>query len=217
MKDTSEKGILNHLRKQIVFQFDDVQRMLQCSVRTARRRIKQWNAFSSLNENGSYYVLPEIPKFNENYIWQHNKIIFSKHRTLNKTISALVEASPAGITVFEANKVIGIPVKNILSQEALQKKKYHREKNMGMYVYYSNNHSDYIRQRMQRQKKYPEINKMDFPTDSESVLILVEHIKNPDAPFHRLAKCVKRRGVSVTAKKIKNLLEHHDIVKKTPN
>ena len=58
---------------------------------------------------------------------------------------------------------------------------------------------------------------MDFPTNSESVLILVEHIKNPDAPFHHLAKCVKRRGVSVTAKKIKNLLEHHDIVKKTPN
>jgi len=215
MKMVTEEKALAFLRRQVVFQLKDIMEQISCSSATGHRRIKQWSALSSLNKNGKYYVLPEIPRFNENDLWEHNNILFSKHRTLNKTLSALIESSPAGLTVFEANKVIGIPIQNILSQEVLQKQSYRREKHVGAYVYYSNNHDDYIRQKKEREKLYPVVNKKDFPTDTESVLILVEHIKKPEAQCHHLAKRVKKHGINVSAKKIQNLLEYHDLVKKT--
>ncbi|WP_297291265.1 hypothetical protein, partial [Oceanicoccus sp.] len=37
---------------------------LSCSMPTARRRLKEWGAYTSYNHNGRYYTLPEIPKFN---------------------------------------------------------------------------------------------------------------------------------------------------------
>jgi len=215
MKKVTEENAIAFLRQQVVFRLIDIMEQLSCSSATAHRRIKQWSAFSSLNENGRYYILPDIPRFNENHVWKYNNILFSKYRTLNKTLSALIESSSAGLTVFEANKAIGVPVQNILSQQALQNNSYRREKHMGAFVYYSNNHDDYIRQKKEREKLFPVVNKKDFPTNAESVVVLVEYIKKPEAKFHHLAKVVKKNGINVSAKKIQNLLEHHDLVKKT--
>ncbi|KPA09996.1 hypothetical protein MHK_001860, partial [Candidatus Magnetomorum sp. HK-1] len=46
---------LNLLRKKI-FTFDQLISMLKCSVRSGRNKLKEWQAYSSYNKNGSYYT-----------------------------------------------------------------------------------------------------------------------------------------------------------------
>ena len=65
--------------------------LLESSVITARRQLKKWRAYTSFNMNGRYYTLPGIPQFDENGIWEYQRILFSKYGTLTQTISRLAE------------------------------------------------------------------------------------------------------------------------------
>ena len=56
----------------------ELSEILQCSLITVRRRLKEWDACTSYNKNGRYYTLRSIPTFNKNGIWRYLDIYFSK-------------------------------------------------------------------------------------------------------------------------------------------
>jgi len=81
---------------------------LNCSRRTVQRRLADWQAISSYNRNGSYYTLPDIPKFDANGLWQYRGVFFSKCGSLPETFAQVVARSSAGLTASEAGDLLGL-------------------------------------------------------------------------------------------------------------
>jgi len=104
--------------------------MLGCSVATARRRLKAWGCLTSFNRNGRYYVLPDVPDFDEHGVWHHRDIGFSTHGNLIQTIVALIRQSRSGLTAAELGKMLGTNVNSFLSRcarrEVVKRLKYGR-------------------------------------------------------------------------------------------
>src|ERR1700735_3172429 len=65
---------------------------------TVRRALKKHGYYSSINHNARYYTLAHKPHFAANGLWFYRSIAFSCHRTLPKTLLALVQQATAGAT-----------------------------------------------------------------------------------------------------------------------
>ncbi len=61
--DSDKKTIRAIYQKKIIV-IDKLASLLNSSIKTARRRLKLWQAITSYNMNGRYYTLPGIPDFN---------------------------------------------------------------------------------------------------------------------------------------------------------
>ena len=81
-----DKEALELFKCKKVLTIDELVAVLNCSHVTVRRRLKEWNTYSSYNKNNRYYTLPTIPKFSKKGIWKYRDIFFSKYRTNKKTI-----------------------------------------------------------------------------------------------------------------------------------
>ncbi len=91
------------LQKKKIFTLNELLSALNCSTRSARSLLKQWQSLSSYNQNGRYYTLPNIPHFDKNGLWRFGEIHFSKHGTLKKTVIELANASLSGLSVIPFN------------------------------------------------------------------------------------------------------------------
>jgi hypothetical protein len=92
------KAAWRHLEEVKVFTIAELSSVLKCSIPNARLKLKQWQAYTSYNQNGKYYTLREVPKFNHKGIWRYKDIAFSRHGNLKKTIIHLAAASSAGLS-----------------------------------------------------------------------------------------------------------------------
>ena len=81
---------------------EDLVAVLNCSPITVRRRLKEWDTYSSYNKNNRYYTLPSIPKFSKMGIWKYRDIFFSKYRTFKNTVVHFVRVSKNGVIVQRA-------------------------------------------------------------------------------------------------------------------
>ena len=90
--------------------------ILQCSLITVHRRLKEWGACTSYNKNGRYYTLHSIPAFNKNGIWRYQDIYFSRYGTLKNTVIALVIKSKNGLNHAELKEIIGMNPKCFLAR-----------------------------------------------------------------------------------------------------
>jgi len=81
-----EKQVLQTFSRKKILTIDQLVDLLQCSVITVRRGLKQWSAFTSINKNGRYYTLPRIPLFDENGLWRYQTVLFSNHGNLTQSI-----------------------------------------------------------------------------------------------------------------------------------
>ena len=81
------RSVRTSLKKKKVFDFPMLLFFLNCSVRSGRSRLKQWQAHTSYNKSGQYYALPGVPRFDENGLWWHREAYFSKYGTLKNTLA----------------------------------------------------------------------------------------------------------------------------------
>ena len=72
-----EKHVYQRFRRQKIITIDQLVKLLTSSVITARRRLKKWQTYTSINKNGRYYTLPQIPVFDENGLWWYQTVLFS--------------------------------------------------------------------------------------------------------------------------------------------
>ena len=187
---------------------------LNCSRRTVQRRLADWQAISSYNRNGSYYTLPDIPKFDTNGLWRYRGVFFSKFGSLPETFVQLVAHSSAGLTASEAGELLGLRPSSFLwslrEHQALR-----REKHLGRYVYLSSAPACYQQQRQQRRLMRGAVR---MPTDSEAVAILIEKIKHPSFGDEELSRRLKKQKVFVESGIIHDFFVRHNLaVKKTPH
>jgi len=107
-------AVLNTFRKEKIITLKQLVDLLHCCERTAQRRLKRWHTYTSYNQNGRYYTLPDISKFDQNGLWRYKGVFFSRYGNLRKTILALVDNSPGGLTVGEAGKIVGLSLSSFM-------------------------------------------------------------------------------------------------------
>lgn len=212
-KNSNDNKIFKIIFRKKIITIDALTSLLNSSIKTARRRLKLWKAYTSYNKNGRYYTLPNIPEFDKNGLWTYRKIHFSKHGNLKQTTVNLIKGSKAGLDAAEMSDLLGISVHSFLS--ALQKHPdLKREKIQGRYVYFSAVEKDYIKQKDCRAGI---VRIKQLPSNFEAIIILVETIKNPHLSIEDLALKLRDNNCSITPASIRNLFDYHDLtVKKTP-
>ena len=94
-KISEDAKVLKVFYRRKVITVDTLSSLLDSSVKTARRRLKLWEAYTSYNENGRYYTLPDIPEFDANGLWSYRSIRFSKYGNLKQTAIQLIRLSRA--------------------------------------------------------------------------------------------------------------------------
>jgi len=211
-KISGDTKIQKTIAERKVITIDVLTSLLNSSIKTARRRLKLWEAYTSYNENGRFYTLPSIPEFDANGLWAYRSIRFSKYGNLRQTAINLIKLSSAGLDAAEINDLLGIPVRSFLS--ALQKHAdIRREKIQGRFVYFAAVEQKFNEQKSRR-VSMTRISQL--PRDTEAILILVETIKNPYLDAEALSVRLKENNCIVTPKSIMKLFTYHGLtVKKT--
>jgi len=200
-------------RRRKILTLREVAELIQSSVHTARRRLKQWRAHTSYNQNGRYYTLPEAPKFDPNGLWHWRGVFFSQYGNLKQTVIELIRHSQAGLDAGEMRSLLGLDPRSFLSAFA-NHPRLKREKTQGRFVYYCADPSVYAKQQQRRGALSA---KSRQPTSFEAVAILVEKIKHPALSNEALSRRLRKQKLFVEPQTIENLFVRHDLaVKKTP-
>ena len=208
----NEKTVLGRFRQLKIITIEELVRLLQCSAITARRRLKTWQTYTSVNKNGRYYTLPRIPVFDENGLWEYQKVLFSKHGNLKQTIIELIRHAKAGLSAVELADIIGFAPNSSFLSQIKDVPGVKREKYQGRFIYLSDKPEVYNRQKHERVSVHI-VN--DFPTDSEAIVILVQLIKNPDIGTEQLSDKLLIQGKQIAPDSIRKFLTFHGLLKKT--
>ena len=207
-------NLLSTFRKEKIMTLKQLVDLLHSCERTAQRRLKQWDTYTSYNQNGRYYTLPNIPEFDKNGLWRYKGVFFSRYGNLRKTILALVENSPAGLTVGEVGKIVGLSLSSFMGQprNVLQLVKVKVD---GIFVYFSSDERIYIKQQKKREEDIEHTKLVKLPSDAEGIIILVERIKSPHLSIEQLSMKLDKKGHRCEAAVIANFFEHYGLEKKT--
>lgn len=210
------ESILKHFRRKRVLTVEELARLLGASTVTARRRLKQWNTYTSINRNGRYYVLPEVAEFDKNGLWSHEVIFFSRHGNLRQTIFQLIKESEAGLNAHEISKLVGLRANSSFLASFRDISGIRREKQQGRFVYFFDKEDIYISQKQNREELLSR-GAMQLPSDADAVLILVDRIKHPNTSIEQCARRLQKRNRHLGVASIYALLEYHGLLKKTPD
>ena len=199
------------LKRKKVFDFPMLLFLLNCSVRSGRSKLKQWHAHTSYNNNGQYYALPDVPRFNEDGLWWYRGAYFSKYGTLKNTVVHLIGVSPTGLTGEQIGRIVGLDPRSFLfhfrDAPGIQ-----REKHQGVYVYFSDDESRYEQQVANRLE---EIALGESIGDADAIVILVALIKHHDITADHIAELPEVMERKLQAMAIDNYLRQHGLPKKT--
>lgn len=186
---------------------------LSCSIATARRRLKAWRAYTSYNHNGRYYTLPEIADFDDNGLWRYQGVFFSKHGNLKQTLVHLVTHSAQGLSGAELGELLGLQPRSFLSHFRDHPEIY-RENLMKCWIWFAADPK--IREKQKQARLARAVAKEPrMPTDAEAVMILVDLIEHPNSGLEQVARRLKPKGFNIDVDVIRQLLVHHDLLKKT--
>ena len=204
---------LKIFRRRKVLTVSDLASLMQCSLITVRRKLKQWNAYTSYNQNGRYYVLPDVPQFDSNGLWRYRDICFSQYGNLTQTVIHLVKNAPAGFAASEIGELLHIQPRSFLSlfreHPALTRKQFRRH-----YVYVA---ADATINRKQIEQRGKMTLHAQRPSDIEAIAILVETIKQPGLNIEKLCTQLKAKKYNITPETVRNLFAYHGLpTKKTP-
>ncbi|HGY11693.1 MAG TPA: hypothetical protein ENK36_04950 [Desulfobacterales bacterium] len=211
MANSTDSITLKTFKKNKVMDIEQLVKLMNCSIPTVRRRLKQWRTYTSYNKNGSYYVLEGVAEFDKNGLWRYGDILFSKYGNLKKTVLHLVNSSQAGLTGGQISELVGLCSRSFLShfRNVLR-----REKFAGQFVYFSFDEECFIRQQQVRKEIVMHSNRTKLPTDTHAVIILVEWIKHPDLSIEELSNRLGKKGHRIKPEIIRNFFEYHGLLKK---
>ncbi len=211
---SKEKSLLNFFKKKQIVTIQDLIEFSQLSLNSVKRRLNSWNVYNSYNYNRSYYVLPEVAKFNSDGIWESHGVYFSQHGNLKQTIVHLVSTSESGLSRYELEMLLGITLDKVLPSYFKNSFLLNRELENGRYVYFSKEpeiYSEQVRKRKEFQQSQASVK---LPRDENAIVILVELIKHPTDTLMQLTKRVRRRGITISIDDVRNLLQYHGLFEK---
>ena len=207
------KNVFNLLEDIKVFTLERLVLSLSCSIPTARLKLKQWGSYTSYNQNGRYYAMPTVPRFDNNGLWHFEDIYFSRYGNLKSTIVQLVERSPSGVIGKEIGALVRLDPRSFLhhfrNTGGIQ-----REKTEGVYVYFSDNPVTYSQQRKSRSKLAHPVGKI--LSEADAVVILSALIKHHGICLEEIMALPGIRRHKISSDAIRDFLIRNDLLKKTP-
>lgn len=201
------------LTRKRVFSFGELLSLLNCSVRTGRMKLKEWETYTSYNKNGRYYTMPTVPRFNENGLWRYEGIYFSRHGNLRRTVVHLVGESPSGLTGKQIGDIVGLSARSFL-HHFRDVPGLCREKHEGVYVYYSDDADGYPQQVQNRIRS--QVDDSQGISDMDAIVILVALIQHHHIGVEEILALPDLQGRGLSRRRIEVFLESHGLVKKTP-
>jgi len=170
-------------------------------------------AYTSYNQNGKYYTLPQVPQFNQHGLWRYKNVAFSIHGNLKKTIIHLVTASPAGLSGRQLGELLGLSPQSFL---------HHfrgcpgicREKYDGVYIYFSD--TEEVCEKQVQQRNYL-IQRSAIVTisDLEAVMILVAIIRQHGISAKDIIALPEIKKSKLKLANLQGFMEYHGLLKKT--
>jgi hypothetical protein len=203
------------IKTEKVFTLKRLVAILECSSRTAQAKLKLWKTFTSYNQNGKYYTLPETPDFDVHGLWRFKNVAFSKHGNLKKTIVHLVASSPAGLTGRQLGELLGLSPQSFV-HHLRHYLGISREKQDGVFVYFSDDPLAYKKQIQQRNMFVRQPSVVTI-SDQEAVIILVAIIKHHGISTEEVLALPEIRKSKMTRDAVQGFLELHGLIKKNPD
>ncbi len=184
------------------------------SRRSIFRDLVQLGYLSSYTHVGRYYTLKSIPSFDEQGLWFHQDIGFSRAGTLKQTVALLVEQTPEGRTHDELRTLLRVRVHNTVL-ELLRQGRIGRERLQHVYLYVSADPSRAAAQVAERKALTATLAEvLRVATDQEVVEVLVEALRAaPEIPEPALvAQRLVARGVRLEPHHVEQVCEEHGLV-----
>lgn len=202
------------VKKKKIFMLNELVSLLGCSSRTAQVKLKLWKAYTSYNQNGKYYTLPEIPRFDVNGLWRYKDIAFSRHGNLKQTIIHLVMVSSAGLSGRQLGELLGLAPQSFM-HHFRKCPGLRREKHEGVFVYFADEPEIYEMQRQQKKKSLYR-SATTAISKSDAVMILVAIISYHGISADDILVLPEIKKSKLTLPMIQGFMECHGLVKKTP-
>lgn len=180
------------------------------------RRLSTLGYLTSYSHAGSYYSLREIPEFDEEGLWHHQGVSFSRHGSLKNTVEHLVKDSAAGRTHPELERSLRVRVHNTLL-DLVEEKRLGRVPLTRHFLYVSAERGDAKAQIARRDEELQReaAERREKPTTAVVIEVLLEiiHRAKVEAEPSAIAERLAARGFSVTQAQVEALLEAHGLKK----
>jgi hypothetical protein len=145
-----EEVISTFLQKQKIATLSELKRVLGSSATmTVFRKLRDLNYQTSYSHRGKYYTLVNIPQFDEQGLWSHQDVWFSREGNLLATSHRFVEQAGTGFTAGELRGLLQVEVKQPLLQ-LYRQRRIEREEMGAEYVYLSRDPGVRLNQSMRR-------------------------------------------------------------------
>jgi len=213
-----EVKFLKLFKKHIILTRRTVVEKIGCSYDSLARFLKKHGYYSSCNKNGSYYIMAETCSFDKNGLFFHNDIMFSKYKTLRKSVFNFVEKSESGITTVELIKIFGTSSKTQLSN-LFRSKEISRQAFDGTFYYFSTDNEIGLLQRESRNIKQNKAErktplKEELPPVQSIIAILTVIVIKTGVSAKQTREKLKRIGLNISTAEIKSVLDYYDILQK---
>lgn len=169
---------------------------------------------TSFTHVGRYYTLEDIPVFDEQGLWFHRDIGFSRSGTLKQTAAVQVEQTPEGRTHNELRALLRVRVHNTLLG-LVREGRIGRERVGNANLYVSSDPeraAEQITERQELRALLAEV--LRVATDEEVVEILVEALRcAPAIPApDQVAQRLSARGMRLEPHHVQQVYEEHGLI-----
>lgn len=180
---------------------------------TVFRALRAAGYYTSYSHAGGYYTLEHIPDFNEDGIWEHGEVLFSRRRTLRATVVPLVADAPAGQTHAELEARVHLRVYDTL-RNLVTEGKIGRVELERLYLFVNSNQDIAGAQVAERRRLLSSTGEAGVPLPVPTVIIeiLLAFIRHPGEEQARIARRVRRHGI--TREQVAQVFAHYDLGKK---
>ena len=163
---------------------------------------------SSCNLHGRFYTLNEIPRFDEDGLWRHGQILFSREGTLGATVRNLVEGADNGRTQREIQQRLGPRVHDTLF-DLVQKGEIAREAIERLFVYVS---ADLRVGATQLARRRAQMTPAQTPLEASTVVAVLLTVIRGDArrPEDVLTH-LRAEGSAITLEQIRAVFARYDL------
>lgn len=213
---SNEKNValLSLFDEQKVMTMNEMTALLECSIRTVQRHLKQWKMYKSYNHNARFFTLETIAHFDQHGLWRYRDIGFSKYGNLRQTVVNLIQRSPAGLTGKELGELLGLSPRSFLfhfsHDSSLQ-----REPVDGIFVYFHGDlriHKKQLRERLVYQTRLFE--ETHLPDAQRIIAVLVELVKNPQMHSKKILRNLANKGCPMTEGELEIIFRHYQLAQK---
>ena len=174
---------------------------------------------SSYSHAGRYYTLEGLPRFDEDGLWAHGGVLFSRDRTLRQTVLRMVETSSAGHTHPELQARLRLRVHDTLL-DLVEEQQVGRVRLHRLFLYVSPDPGRATRQVANRTQAGPDaaLPRRDKDLDPAAVIEVLAEVIHGTVLRLDAAEVAARlvtRGVIVTVAQVERVFLRHGVGKKT--